>query len=283
MKQLLIVKSGKAINAGAAANNFAGIEEGAITFFNLADGALLTAKATGNFGIALGRANGQMPFMIPEVDLKSMVATKATPSAGTKFKVILTMPTPVVGKEYTLMFVKKGTVPHERRNWTVSIVAKTTTAATEAERFEKLIREKISNEFDFNISRTNAAVTIEARNFNDDWNVMPIDTLTSSDIAITEMAAKTLDKAYIQDLASKCAAGKGFRDTDWEGQEFLPGYPEAVEDTTYNLYTLRFAVPRVASKTRDEVVNQLVHIAVPVANTGVINAVELITGLKTSE
>lgn len=285
MKQLLIVNSGKALNAGiTSGKDLSGLQEGALAFLDTNTDAILSAKPTANFAIALGRPNGQMPFMISEVDLKSMVVTKATPSAGTKFKVVLTMPTPVVSNDYTLVFVKKGTVPHERRSWTVSITAKTTTAATEAESFEKLVKEKISNEFNFTVSRNGAAVTIEAANYNDGWNVMPVDSLSASNIVVTDMSSKLLDKAYVQNLASQCAAGKGFRDTDYQGREFLPGYPEAVEDTTYNLYTIRFAVPRVAAKTRDEVVNQIVHIAVPTTGTPAsarTTAIETILGLIT--
>ena len=71
------------------------------------------------------------------------------------------------------------------------------------------------------------------------------------------------DVAYIKDLASQCAAGKGFDYVEGDGKEIYPGYPEALDGTTYNIYTLRFQVGRKSAKTRDEKVWQLVHIAVP--------------------
>ena len=81
------------------------------------------------------------------------------------------------------------------------------------------------------------------------------------------------------DLASRCAAGKGFNYTAQDASEIYPGYPEEVEDTTYTMYTLRFAVPRVAAKQRDEVVYQIVHIVVPSAAT-VVTTLDTIFGLN---
>ena len=45
------------------------------------------------------------------------------------------------------------------------------------------------------------------------------------------------------------------------------------------MYTLRFAVPRVAAKQRDEVVYQIVHIVVPSATT-VVTTLDTIFGLS---
>ena len=52
-----------------------------------------------------------------------------------------------------------------------------------------------------------------------------------------------------------------------------------IEDgKSYVLYTLRFAVPRVAAKQRDEVVYQIVHLAVPVGSAS-IATLDVILGL----
>jgi hypothetical protein len=84
-----------------------------------------------------------------------------------------------------------------------------------------------------------------------------------STVSVTYGRKAIGDKADIQDLASRCAAGKGFTDTYRDGDTIYPNYPETVEDTTYNVYTLRFRVGRDSAKTRDERVWQIVHIAVP--------------------
>ena len=61
-----------------------------------------------------------------------------------------------------------------------------------------------------------------------------------------------------------------------------PGYPEAVADTTYTLYTLRFKVGRSAAKQRDEQVYQIVHIAVPSDASDLISSLDTILGVGTT-
>lgn len=287
MRQLLIVKAPSSFASAASpidngltnhgVKDISTLKEGAITFFELGeDTSVYQSAPTKNFAIALGRANGQLPFMIPEVDINTLHITKAVPMAGNQFSVVFTMPTTVVGKEYTLRFFKKGSVPHERNSWTVSIIAKTTTAGTEATAFKKAMDAKVSDKFQFTTSVSTAQITITGSNF-EDWEVMAADSLAGGTLTKTAAKKPVGDKAMIAELASFCAAGKGFRDTDWQGREFLPGYPEKVEDFTLNtsgasstsssgyvLYTLRFKIGRDAAKQRDERVWQNVYIACPI-------------------
>lgn len=283
MKQLLIVNSGKALNAtGATPYDLSGLEAGAITFFELGGSSALSAAPTKNFGIALGRPNNQRAFVIPEVDIKTLSITKALPKLGTAFKRKFTFPTPVVGKDYTVIFVKRVVVPHERNTWTCTITAGSTTAATEATAMKNLIEAKVGG--NFNVSVSTAAITITCKNIGEQWEIKLADGLTGVSFAgstdFVEAEPTIGDKKYIENLASQCAAGKGFNHTAPEGREFIPGYPEAVEDLTpntsgangastagYAVYTLRFKVGRDSAKTRDEKVWQLVHIAVPLNNS----------------
>lgn len=282
MKQLLIVNSGKALNAtGATPYDLSGLEAGAITFFELGGSNALSAAPTKNFGIALGRPNGQKAFVIPEVDVHTLEITKALPVLGKAIKRKFTFPTPVVGTEYTVMFVKKGIVPHERNTWHCSVVAGTTTAATEASALKSDIEAKLGDKFTVTLST--ADLTITGKNIGEGWEIKLIDGLSDVSFAgstnFVDPVPTIGDKAYIQNLASQCAAGKGFEHTAAEGREFIPGYPEAVEDLTpnnttqgssttgYAVFTLRFQVGRDSAKTRDEKVWQLVHIAVPVNMT----------------
>ena len=288
MRQLLIVKSPAAFSTAASpidngltshsVKDLSGLKDGAITFFELgADISTYNAAPSKNFAIALGRSNGQLPFMISEVDVNTLRVTKTLPVKGNPFSIVVTVPTTEIGKEYTLRFFKKGTVPHERNSWTASIVAKSTTAADEAAALKKVIEDKISDKFNLTVSISGAAITITGRNY-EDWEVKAADSMPTSALGSPTEAKKAIgDKAYVEHLASFCAAGKGFRDTDYAGREFLPGYPETVEDLTpndsgdasastsgYVIYTLRFAVSRDASKQRDERVWQNVYVAVPI-------------------
>ena len=305
MRQLLIVKSPTSFNTPATpidngltshgVNDLSGLKVGAISFFELGNSVSVHESApTKNFAIALGRKNNQHPFIIPEVDINTLHVTKALPYKGHQFSVVFTMPTTIVGKEYTLRFYKKGVVPHERNSWTVSIVASTTTAATEATAFKKAMDSKISDKFNLTTSVSTAQITITGSNF-EDWEVKAFDSLSSTNLVITNAEKNIGDKAFVTDLASRCAYGKGFANTYNNGDSTIPGYPEDVEDFTLNdsgenrngkdttngkystsgyaIYTLRFKVGREASKTRDERVWQNVYIAIPVDGNSTYNQI----------
>lgn len=263
MRQLLIAKSIKAAGTSIDTSGYVPAN-GELAVYSLSSYETITSVLTENFAIALGRPNDQMPFTISEVDLKSLSVNVAKPSSGTHFKVTFTMPTPVIGKEYTLRFFKKGVVPHERNSWTVTIVAKSTTANQEAARFADLINKMQSDKFRFTATVSGSTLTITADDYQM-WEVKTADELSTLNLVENTniiYAIKPIgDKDYVQDLASKCAAGKGFTDTYAIGPSTIPGYPETIEDGSYTIYTLRFKVGRDSAKTRDERIWQIVHIA----------------------
>lgn len=284
MKQLLIVNSQKALNAKSSTGeavtpyNLSGLDKGAITFFELGGTALLSAAATKNFAIALGRGTNLQPFVIPEVDIDTLEIVKAKPKAGKPFKAVFTFPTPVEGKEYTVILIKKGTVPNERNMFTTSVVAKTTTASTEAAGLVKAITNKVNDMFPVKASNSGATVTIEGLTVGEQWEIKFADELSSVTPTTKQAAEPTIgDKAFILDLAQRCAADKGFNYLDQESRDIYPGFPEDVEDLVpndngtvgYALYSLHFATGRKSGKTTDERVWQYVHIAVPVTNASI--------------
>lgn len=277
MKQLFICQKKAYATSAAKATDLTTVPEGTIALFSLADGSLLSAKPTSNFSIVVGRKSGKMPLMFPEVDVKTLQVTKATYEAGTTFKAKITVPTPEKGTHYTVVIVKKGTVFNERSNWTFTTMATTTTASDVAKQITAQIN---GNKYQLGVKAeyTGGAITITALEAGKDYEVLGADGLLGvAPTDVTHGKKAELDKADVQDLASRCAAGKGFNDTYRDGDSIYPGYPEVVDEDQYTLYTLRFAVPRVASKQRDEVVYQLVHIAVPVGS-GAITTLDTIFG-----
>lgn len=280
MKQLLISQKKAYATSAAKSTDLTTVPEGTIALFDLATGALLTnaAKATGDFSIVVGRASGKMPLMFPEVNFKTLQVTKATYQAGATFTAKITVPTPEKGTEYTVVITKKGTVFNERNNWTFTAVATTTTAADVAKQITAQIN---GNKYQLGVKAeyTGGAITITALEAGKDYEVLGADGLMGvAPTDVTHGKKAVCDKAYIKDLASRCAAGKGFNDTYAAGDSIYPGYPEVVDENQYVLYTLRFAVPRVASKQRDEVVYQIVHLAVPVDSAS-IATLDVILGL----
>lgn len=282
MKQLLIVNSAKALNAGATyPTDLSSLQAGAISFFELGASTFLAAAPKKNFGIALGLGTNMAPFVIPEVDVKTLNIVKTLPQAGATFAASFTFPTAVVGKEYTVVLLKKGAQFNERNRFSTSIVASVTTDSTNATAMRKAINDKTSTEFPFVATGSSTTVTITCQNAGEDWDIQFVDALAGTTTSSLTHGKKAIgDKAYIQDIAQKCAAGKGFNYLAEDGKDIYPGYPESVEDVVpntsgdqgastagYALYTLRFQVGRDASKTRDEKVWQLVHIAIPITGS----------------
>ena len=269
MKQLFICQKKAYATEVAKSTDLTTVPEGTVALFSLADGSLLSAAPTTNFSIVVGRKPGKMPLMFPEVDVKTLQVTKATYEAGKTFTAKITVPTPEKGTHYTVVVTKKGTVFNERNNWTFTTLATTTTAADVAKQITAQIN---GNKYQLGVSATytGGAITITATEAGKDYEVLGADGLMGvAPTDVTHGKKAELDKADIQDLASRCAAGKGFNLTADDGKDIYPGYPEVVDEDQYVLYTLRFAVPRVASKQRDEVVYQLVHLAVPVGATAI--------------
>lgn len=280
MKQLFICQK-KDYATSAKAIDLTTVPEGSPVFFYLNNGNVVMGTPTSNFSIVVGRKAGKMPLMFPEVDIKSLTVTKATYQEGVKFSATITIPTPEKGSHYTVIVTKKGTVFNERNNWTFTTMATTTTAADVAKQITNQIN---ANNTQLGVSATysGGAITITGTEDGKDFEVLGADALMGVEPTdVTNAKKAELDKADIQDLASRCAAGKGFNDTYRDGDSIYPGYPEVVDEDQYVLYTFRFAVPRVASKQRDEVVYQLVHLAVPVG-AGCISTIDNIFGLATS-
>ena len=283
MKQLLIVKSGTALNGGASApKDLSGMAAGSIGFFSLDNYSWLAAAPTVNFGIALGGGANKTAFVIPEVDVNTLKVTKATYAAGTPYAASVTIPATTGKKNITLVLVKLGTgINGERNKWTQSVFVPAGVTMT-ANDIAKKLRDGFqamvdAGSIDVTVGGTNAAVTITGK-VGDGWKLVASDDLYGTTVTETTVGVPAVcDKAYVQDLARQCAAGKGFNHVDLESQHVYPGYPEEVENKQYVVFTLRFATGRDAGKQTDERVQQYVHIAIP-SDSAIVSTVETILG-----
>lgn len=278
MKQLILGKN-KAYASAAKSTDLTSVAEGTIAMFKLSDGSLITGKVDSDFSLVLGRKDNATPFMIPEVNFKTLTVEKATNQPAKTFTAKMTIANAVIDKNYTIIVVKKGVVRHERNTWTATCMAKSNAVTDVA---ADLVKQFNASSETSGIKASNASgvITFTASVAGVDFDIVGADELTGvKPTAVTNGIPGILDKAYVIDLASRCAAGKGFNYTAQDASELYPGYPEAVEDTTYTMYTLRFAVPRIAAKQRDEVVYQIVHIVVPSAAT-VVTTLDTIFGIS---
>ena len=208
------------------------------------------------------------PMKVIEVDKESLQVTRQLPQAGSTWSASVTIPTVEDGSTYTIVLVKKGTVPHERNTWTatetVFVGDETTTANDVAAKLGKYFTDM--NAFgglNVSVSVSGATLTFTAAKDGDQWTIKCSDDLSSvQPTKLSDAAFAVGDVAHIKKLASECAANFGFTDTYRDGDTIYPGYPVDVPAGVYIIYTLRFATNRKASKTRDERASQLVHIAV---------------------
>lgn len=260
MKQILICKKEGVYNKTADGFDATSVGDGNIAFVNNRTGDILTTTATNNFSIVLGRPASKQPIIIPEVDINTLSVAVARYTPGQTFSADFTIPTPIVGYTYTAIFAKKGVVLNERNKWTATVVANSTDPVNIAEEIVSQIN--ASSETSGLLARAEGA-KIVVTNSEEDYNVILADELTGVAVNIVNAKPKVLDAKWVKDLASKCAAGKGFNYLSEDGKDMYPGYPEELDSKVYDMVTLRFAVPRAASKTRDEVVYQSVHIVVP--------------------
>ena len=280
MKQLILGKN-KAYASAAKSTDLTSVAEGTIAMFKLSDGSLITSKVDSDFSLVLGRKTNVTPFIIPEVNFKTLTVEKATNQSAKTFTAKMTIANAVAGKNYTIIVVKKGVIRHERNTWTATCMAKSATVTDVAADLVKQFNGS-SETSGITASNSGGVITFTASVAGTDFDIVGADELTGvKPTAVTNGIPGILDKAYVMDLASRCAAGKGFNYTAQDASEIYPGYPEEVEDTTYTMYTLRFAVPRVAAKQQDEVVYQIVHIVVPSAAT-VVTTLDTIFGLNSS-
>lgn len=283
MKQLIIATGESSASTSNAIYDYTTIDAGKFALIDLATHKRVAyntnlAGTDKKLALVLGAASGKMPFVISEIDCKSLTIVEGAKQAGTTYAATLTVPTPVVGQTYTIVVVKLGVGFNKRNKYTASTIA---TAGDTAITVATRLTEELSNKFignisdvTFNLTVSNmssgqnpaatAAIKFTGTVVGEGYEVLGADALLGvAPTSVTIAKPNVLDKAYVQDLASQCAAGKGFNFTYADGDSIYPAYPEAVSASWYAMKTLRFAVPRASAKTRDEVVNQIVHICTP--------------------
>lgn len=284
MKQLIICENGP--YAEVTYTEFTTAPDASLGLFDINSGKVITkAEDLKNNVTLVARRGAKAPYHFPEIDVKSLTVTKAVYKAGKRFEDWIKVPTPVEGKVYTLTIIKKGTKFNERSNWTVSAIAKTNNIYDLVDALNTQLV-AIKDNAGLNIYKSlepgdggsAKAFKFEALDKNQNYELKSSDDWTVLEHITTDNPYKEfpiyaepeiLGKEYVKDLASRCAAGKGFNYLGEDGKELYPGYPEVVKADQYVMYTLRFAVPRASAKQRDEVVYQTLHIAIPVGSDAI--------------
>lgn len=289
MRNFLLAGNVAAIAAATAIDK---APAGALGFYYMNNG-VPTVDATGKlitgYGqIVMGRASKDGgPIIIPFYN-KDFSYSKSTYSAAKTFTAKFTVPEPVIMCDHTVIFTKKGIQFNERSNWTASIhVFKDTETAEQ-------VAAKIANYVNNNTATlgltaavSTAIVTVTATEPAVDYEITMADALSGTTVTDTTRGEIGIaDAEAIKKMANMAAADAGFEYTYMDDVHYLyPNYPlnpntgTNTTDAGYTVYTLRFAVPRDV-KTRDELVHQIVQIAIPTGATQIATMDTILAGIK---
>lgn len=288
MRNFLLAGNVAAIAASTAIGD---APVGALGFYYMKNG-VPTVDATGklitDYGqIVMGRASKDGgPIIIPFYN-KDFSYSKSTYSAAETFTASFTVPEPVIMCDHTVIFTKKGIQFNERSNWTASIhVFKDTETADQ-------VATKIANYVNNNTATLGltaavsiATVTVTATEPAVDYEITMADALSGTTVTCTSGEIGIADAEAIKKMANMAAADAGFEYTYMDDVHYLyPNYPlnpntgTNTTDAGYTVYTLRFAVPRDV-KTRDELVHQIVQIAIPTGASQITTMDTILAGIK---
>jgi len=287
MRQFLLTKG-----TYASGNDMSAIAEGAIGFYYNNDGVpTLDTDGThvkkGEAMIVLGRSAANGGNVVIPFYNKNFSWNKMTHQASTKFNASIKIPSITELGEYTIIICKKGVQFNERNKWTSSYNVKSLNDTPDdvAAAIEKGIKNFAHN---LGISSSVSGDTISITGLNDavDFEILGADNLFGLTITQTHATKGYADAAWISDLADKACADAGIEYTYRPEYIYLyenyPLNPLAQQNTTdpgYIVYTIRFAEPR-RTKTTDEVVNQIVQIAMPKTAAAATDIEAVLAGIE---
>ena len=252
-------------------------------------GQIVMGRASKDGGpIIIGRASKDGgPIIIPFYN-KDFSYSKSTYSPAKTFTAEFTVPGPVIMCDHTVIFTKKGIQFNERSNWTASIhVFKDTETAEQ-------VAAKIANYVNNNTATLGLTATVSAATVTVtttepavDYEITMADALSGTTVEYKSRGEIGIaDAEAIKKMANMAAADAGFEYTYMDDVHYLyPNYPlnpntrTNTTDAGYTVYTLRFAVPRDV-KTRDELVHQIVQIAIPTGAPQIETMDNILAGIK---
>lgn len=266
---------------------------GALGFYYYMNNGVPTVDATGKlitgYGqIVMGRASKDGgPIIIPFYN-KDFSYSKSTYSAAKTFTATFTVPEPVIMCDHTVIFTKKGIQFNERSNWTASIhvFKDTETADQVAAKIAKYVNDNTAT-LGLTATVDSATVTVTATKPAVDYEITMADALSGTTVTYTTRGEIGIaDAEAIKKMANMAAADAGFEYTYMDDVHYLyPNYPlnpnaqPDAADAGYTVYTLRFSVPRDV-KTRDELVHQIVQIAIPTGADQIATMDTILAGIK---
>ena len=253
--------------ATLAAVNAAGITEGAVALYDN-EGAIISKALTKNipmFTLFVGGGafanKSKYTNIVSDIDTRRFSYVKSVYAAGTKFSAEITVPTPVVGKDYTLTMAKAHTVLNERYKWSASERAREgDTAAIIAKKLSTQLNSLGKNE-GFTASVAAAKITVTGIDY-EAWNLIAGDSLFGVTIKTTKAMKPINDDAALKELQIRCIGAEGINSTSNDARK-LYTLPEFSNAGGWTVFTLTFYPHRDLRSGSTENVKTIIHLAIP--------------------
>lgn len=245
-----------------------GIAEGAVALYDH-EGAIISKALTKNipmFTLFVGGGafanKSKYANIVSNIDTRRFSYVKSVYSAGTKFSAEVTVPTPVVGKDYTLTMAKAHTVLNERYKWSASERAREgDTAAIIAEKLGNQLKSLGKNE-GFTATVSVAKIIVTGIDY-EAWNLIAGDSMFGATITINTKAMKPInDDAALKELQIRCIGAEGINSTSNDARK-LYTLPEFSNAGGWTVYTLTFYPHRDLRSGSTENVKTIIHLAIP--------------------
>lgn len=264
--------------ATLAAVNATGIAEGAVALYDH-EGAIISKALTKNipmFTLFVGGGafanKSKYANIVSNIDTRRFSYVKSVYTAGTKFSAEVTVPTPVVGKDYTLTMAKAHTVLNERYKWSASERAREgDTAAIIAKKLGDQLKSLGKNE-GFTATVSVAKITVTGIDY-EAWNLIAGDSMFGATITTTKAMKPINDDAALKELQIRCIGAEGINSTSNDARK-LYTLPEFSNADGWTVYTLTFYPHRDLRSGSTENVKTIIHLAIP---TGAVQIATLDT------
>lgn len=253
--------------ATLAAVNATGIAEGAVALYDH-EGAIISKALTKNipmFTLFVGGGafanKSKYANIVSNIDTRRFSYVKSVYTAGTKFSAEVTVPTPVVGKDYTLTMAKAHTVLNERYKWSASERAREgDTAPIIAKKLSTQLNSLGKNE-GFTATVSAAKITVTGIDY-EAWNLIAGDSLFGVTITTTKAMKPINDDAALKELQIRCIGAEGINSTSNDARK-LYTLPEFSNADGWTVYTLTFYPHRDLRSGSTENVKTIIHLAIP--------------------
>lgn len=272
--------------ATLAAVNATGIAEGAVALYDH-EGAIISKALTKNipmFTLFVGGGafanKSKYANIVSNIDTRRFSYVKSVYTAGTKFSAEVTVPTPVVGKDYTLTMAKAHTVLNERYKWSASERAREgDTAAIIAKKLGDQLKSLGKNE-GFTATVSAAKITVTGIDY-EAWNLIAGDSMFGATITTTKAMKPINDDAALKELQIRCIGAEGINSTSNDARK-LYTLPEFSNANGWTVYTLTFYPHRDLRSGSTENIKTIIHLAIPTGATQIATLDTILASINTA-